>query len=187
MVGIPNLRRRILPEMQLQLRGSNGQGSGRRIRPPKKVVRIIMHKMAPTSFQMLALWLSLTLTSLVQAIPVVQTTSGRVYGKTASNTTNAYLGIPYAQPPVGPLRFLAPRPLITPFSTRNATAFGLSCLQLGGDSSHAGEDCLTVNVWTPSSPSPRLKPVLVWVYGGGWNVGESSSLCTCPHLYIVYS
>lgn len=134
--------------------------------------------MTPKTLQILVLWLPFAIASLVKAVPVVQTTSGKVKGKAVSNTTNAYLGIPYAQPPVGPLRFLAPRPLLTPSTTRNATAFGLSCIQLGAnppDPSPSGEDCLTINVWTSPSLSPRLKPVLIWIYGGGWNSGQSGS------------
>ncbi|CCA75891.1 hypothetical protein PIIN_09887 [Serendipita indica DSM 11827] len=68
--------------------------------------------MTPKTLQILVLWLPFAIASLVKAVPVVQTTSGKVKGKAVSNTTNAYLGIPYAQPPVGPLRFLAPRPLL---------------------------------------------------------------------------
>ncbi|CAG7855284.1 Carboxylic ester hydrolase {ECO:0000256/RuleBase:RU361235} {ECO:0000256/RuleBase:RU361235} [Serendipita indica DSM 11827] len=134
--------------------------------------------MTPKTLQILVLWLPFAIASLVKAVPVVQTTSGKVKGKAVSNTTNAYLGIPYAQPPVGPLRFLAPRSLLTPSSTRNATSFGLSCIQLGAnppDPSPSGEDCLTINVWTSPSLSPRLKPVLIWIYGGGWNSGQSGS------------
>lgn len=132
--------------------------------------------MASTVLRVVTFWLTLAAAGLVRAaVPVVQTSSGKVQGKAVSNKTNAYLGIPYAQPPVGPLRFLAPKPLFTPFAVRNATTFGFSCIQFGSSSPSASEDCLTVNVWAPSSPSRKLKPVFIWVYGGGWNVGESSS------------
>ena len=134
--------------------------------------------MIPMFVSTLIVWLSLAAVCLTQTVPVIQTTSGRLHGKAVTNKTNAYLGIPYAQPPVGPLRFLAPRPLLTPATARNTTAFGLSCIQLGGyppDPSPAGEDCLTVNVWT--SPSRKPKPVFVWIYGGSWTTGFAGTWC----------
>ena len=137
--------------------------------------------MALRLLHMLTLWFLLAVTGLVQAVPVIQTTSGKLQGKAVSNITNAYLGIPYAQPPIGPRRFLAPKPLLTPSVVRNTTEFGISCIQLGSnppDPSPAGEDCLTINVWTSSPSHIKLKPVLLWIYGGGWNSGQSGSART---------
>ncbi|PVF94941.1 alpha/beta-hydrolase [Serendipita vermifera] len=133
---------------------------------------------------LLASWLALTTLSYSRTVPVIQTSSGKLQGIAVSNSTNAYLGVPFAVPPLGPLRFAAPRALDTPTITRNAKTFGPACIQLPaskltesptGDS----EDCLSINVWTPcakSSSNSRQspKPVLIWVYGGGWNTGSSS-------------
>jgi para-nitrobenzyl esterase len=84
-----------------------------------------------------------------QRVPVVKTTSGKLQGISASNKTSAYLGIPYAIPPVGLLRFQAPRELITPLLKRNATAYSPGCIQLPNFvpiPSGESEDCLAINV-----------------------------------------
>jgi carboxylesterase type B len=139
----------------------------------------------------------LTFTTLVSSrhIPIIQTTSGKLQGIPISSSTDAYLGIPFAIPPVGSLRFAAPRALVTPKVARNATAFGPACIQLpygGTTQSPTGEseECLTINVWTSCAVSnaSRMqspKPVLIWMYGGGWNRGSSSFACryllsVCP-------
>jgi para-nitrobenzyl esterase len=115
-----------------------------------------------------------------QGVPVIKTTSGKLQGISASNKTSAYLGIPYAIPPVGPLRFQAPRELITPLVTRNATAHSPGCIQLPSANffpipSGESEDCLTINVWTSKTQSSgQGKPVFVWLYGGAFVVGASS-------------
>ncbi|CCA76168.1 hypothetical protein PIIN_10166 [Serendipita indica DSM 11827] len=73
--------------------------------------------------------LCLAIVGFAQQVPVVQTTAGKIIGKALSDTTYAYLNVPYAQPPVGPLRFLAPRPILTPETERNGSTFGNSCIQ----------------------------------------------------------
>ncbi|KAG8776144.1 hypothetical protein FRC16_004608, partial [Serendipita sp. 398] len=139
-----------------------------------------------------ALWLSISL-GTTQAAPTIQTTSGKLKGSSISSTTNAYLGIPFAAPPVGPLRFLAPKALNTPNVVRNTTSFSAACVQFNSfyppSPTGESEDCLYLNVWTSpntTSPAPtpalsdasassdcsgNLKPVMIWFYGGGWNSG----------------
>ncbi|PVF98773.1 alpha/beta-hydrolase [Serendipita vermifera] len=131
------------------------------------------------------LWFPVLTSCSTQNVPTIQTTSGKLQGVSASNNTNAYLGIPFALPPVGQLRFLAPRPLVTPNIVRNATSLGPACIQLPAasfstSSTGQSEDCLTINVWT-SRTSPgqagipkKGKPVFIWIYGGGWNTGFTS-------------
>jgi para-nitrobenzyl esterase len=122
-----------------------------------------------------------------QGVPIVQTTSGRLRGIAVSDTTNAYLGIPFAIPPVGELRFLVPSPLLTPHITRNVTSLGPACIQLQTTNyiETESEDCLTLNIWTsratPSTMAQSGKPVLIWIYGGGWNLSSSSwkRMCLC--------
>lgn len=116
----------------------------------------------------------------------VETTGGLVTGRPAdAHGVTAYLGIPYAAPPVGALRWREPQPVARWTGVRAATAFGTSCMQqkLGArlpwteeymTQNAVGEDCLSLNVWTPaSSPGQRL-PVMVWIYGGGFNEGSSA-------------
>ncbi|CCA76118.1 related to esterase [Serendipita indica DSM 11827] len=120
---------------------------------------------------------SLASLCLAQQAPVIQTTSGKIQGKALSNRTNAYLNIPYAQPPIGPLRFLAPRPLLTPLRQRNGTVFGNSCIQIAAPTpiyTVESEDCLYLNVWTSPSATFKHRPVFIWLYGGGWNSGTAS-------------
>jgi para-nitrobenzyl esterase len=96
---------------------------------------------------------------------------------------DAYLGVPYAQPAVGPLRFQAPQPFGSWEGVRPALEFGPSAPQpVGGPFSGLvpgmgvgaqSEDCLTLNVWTPRTGNPD-RPVLVWVHGGAFTIGGSS-------------
>jgi para-nitrobenzyl esterase len=100
---------------------------------------------------------------------VVRTRAGSV-GGTAVDGLATFRGIPYAQPPVGPLRFASPRPPVPWAGVRDATRFGPPFLQSGVDSSR--EDALLANVWTPDTAG-RL-PVLVYIHGGGWQLGAGS-------------
>ncbi|TVY88790.1 Lipase [Lachnellula willkommii] len=86
-----------------------------------------------------------------------------------------FLGIPFAIPPLGPLRFAWPLSLNSSFAGgRNATRYGYSCMQYGSNFS-LSEDCLTLNVIRPSGTTSDDKlPVLVWIYGGGLYAGSSA-------------
>jgi len=106
--------------------------------------------------------------------PVVAVTGGQVQGQSMKDGGAVFLGIPFAQPPMGDLRWREPRPA-TPWSgVREATQFGGECAQnpLWGHPKVVNEDCLYVNVWTPGLPPASLKPVMVWIHGGG-NVNGS--------------
>jgi para-nitrobenzyl esterase len=110
----------------------------------------------------------------------VRLDSGPVRGQ-AQDGVIAFKGIPYAQPPVGALRWRAPQ-RVTPWPTpRDATRFGADCMQkpFGGDAAPLGvtpsEDCLYVNVWKPvAAHAATALPVMVWLYGGGFVNGGSS-------------
>jgi acetylcholinesterase len=90
-----------------------------------------------------------------------------------------FLGIPYAQPPVGSLRFKAPEALNEEFDeTRSATEYGWMCIGYGSDTSNLGnpvnEDCLTLNVVRPRGVRPGDElPVGLWVHGGSYTQGGS--------------
>ncbi|MBT2383737.1 carboxylesterase/lipase family protein [Streptomyces sp. ISL-11] len=97
---------------------------------------------------------------------VAHTTAGAVAGERTGGIT-VFRGVPYAQPPVGPLRFASPRPPLPWSGVRDATAFGPASFQSIVPGS--GEDSLHANVWTPHTTGSR--PVLVYVHGGGWERG----------------
>ncbi|KYF52609.1 carboxylesterase [Sorangium cellulosum] len=90
--------------------------------------------------------------------------------------TRTFLGIPFAAPPVGELRWKAPAPHEAWTETLEATALGPACSQsmmlTPGFDPSSSEDCLTVNVWTPERPASASLPVLVWIYGGAFEIGS---------------
>ena len=97
----------------------------------------------------------------------------------------AYLGVPFAAPPVGELRWRPPQPAARWEGVRKATAFGTSCMQNQAGSrlpwteefmtqGPIGEDCLFLNVWTAARNASARLPVMFWIYGGGFNEGSSS-------------
>ena len=90
-----------------------------------------------------------------------------------------YKGIPYAAPPVGPLRFRAPEKPAAWSGVRQADTFGALCPQpQGGGPAPTGmmdEDCLTLNVWTGAVAPGEKRPVLVWIYGGGFLNGTGAN------------
>ncbi|KAI0125069.1 carboxylesterase [Xylariales sp. AK1849] len=135
---------------------------------------------------------------------IVNTTSGPVSGHSATNNTEVseYLGIPYAEPPVGNLRWQRPV-AYTGTAPINGTAFGFACMQAHPSlkAEHAlgvlynltrggyyvapdvllpdtpqNEDCLTLNVWTQPQKGEASKAVLVWIHGGSFTGGSSSEV-----------
>jgi para-nitrobenzyl esterase len=107
----------------------------------------------------------------------VETRSGPVLGR-CGDTVQTFLGLPFAAPPVGPLRFKPPAPVQPWTSPRRADNFAPACPHLHYfDPTERGadvmdEDCLALNVWTPAADRSR-RPVMVWIHGGG-NVGGSA-------------
>ncbi len=119
----------------------------------------------------------------VIAAPVVATRAGSVRGSAAGGVTR-FLGIPYAKPPFGELRFAAPEPAAAWDGVRDATAFGATApkpdaehsqspLDFLVDDNIAGDECLNVNVWTPDPGATGL-PVMVWIHGGAYLCGSNS-------------
>lgn len=91
----------------------------------------------------------------------------------------SFKGIPFAAPPVGPLRWKEPQPVKNWKGVRNADKFGAACMQRsGGDYWFRGdgmsEDCLFLNVWTPAKSGSERLPVLVYIFGGGFQQGDGS-------------
>ena len=83
-----------------------------------------------------------------------------------------FKGIPYAAPPVGDLRWRAPKPAAHWEGTRKADEFGPVCMQ--GGNQKMSEDCLYLNVWTGAKAASEKRPVMVWIYGGGYTSGSGS-------------
>ncbi|ALV35019.1 carboxylesterase family protein [Streptomyces sp. CdTB01] len=113
--------------------------------------------------------------------PVVRTAAGAVRGRQEDGLT-VFRGIPFAEPPVGELRFQAPRPVRAWDGVREAYAFGPPPPQDLGIQGRKGEldvpdgdDWLTVNVWTPRADPAEPRPVMVWIYGGAYKLGHSGS------------
>ncbi|MDB5616263.1 carboxylesterase family protein [Tardiphaga sp.] len=119
------------------------------------------------------------------AAPVVTTADGPVRG-TAHDGVREFRGIPYAQPPVGALRWALPLPAKPWTETRDATAYGNGCPQLaryGLTEAGYNEDCLTINVSVPeaAAKSGKKLPVIVWIHGGAF-VGGSTALYPLAHM-----
>ncbi|MCW1402621.1 carboxylesterase family protein [Novosphingobium sp. MW5] len=132
--------------------------------------------------------LPLAIAALLAATPamadtVVSTASGLLRGK-VEGKSEAFLGIPYAAPPVGEARWRDPQPVAAWTGERDATRFGADCYQMapgpfgpytaefiaGGPFS---EDCLKLNIWRPTGDAKGL-PVLVFIHGGAFQGGSGS-------------
>ncbi|XP_060127209.1 cholinesterase-like isoform X1 [Zootoca vivipara] len=118
---------------------------------------------------------------------VVVTSSGPIKGKilpAGTGSVTAYLGIPYAEPPVGKLRFQKPVPHQPWSQALEATTFGNSCHQLNIEqmpfselydaNTPLSEDCLFLNIWVPHPRPVTPVPILLWIYGGGFIMGTAS-------------
>ena len=134
--------------------------------------------------------LSLLLVSCARP-PSVDVAGERLVGKRDGNSI-AFLGVPYAEPPLGDLRWRAPQPLASTQPERDATRFAPACMQtmrildwyrdvaetFGGSRNYypdleISEDCLYLNIWTPDLDTDAAAPVMVWLHGGsnisGWS------------------
>ena len=113
---------------------------------------------------------------------VVTTSEGAVGGVERSGVTS-YLGIPFAAPPVGDLRWRPPQPPARRSSELRATAYGAACPQPDredgggvGRLATQSEDCLTLNIWVPHTTSAAApRPVMVWIHGGAHRLGSGSA------------
>jgi len=106
-------------------------------------------------------------------------TGGRVAG-VVTNSISSFKGIPFAAPPIGALRWKAPQPVKPWTGVKQASAYGLACMQdpafpkIFGAPPTLSEDCLYLNVWTPAKSASDALPVMVWIYGGGFVGGQTS-------------
>jgi para-nitrobenzyl esterase len=132
----------------------------------------------------------LTALGFVIALPVagyadslkVKTEQGKVQGKTINDgKVNAFLGLPYAVPPIGDMRWKAPEAPAKWKGDRDATKFGAHCAQgrvfddMVFQDAGPSEDCLFLNVYAPADSNDKSKlPVMFWIHGGGYSGGASS-------------
>ncbi|MYD87872.1 MAG: carboxylesterase family protein, partial [Acidobacteria bacterium] len=120
--------------------------------------------------------------SAARQVAVVETSYGRLRGARLDGV-DVFKGIPFAKPPVGVLRWRAPEAPAPWPGIRDAVEFGSCAIQstipgdvgelIGIATGDVSEDCLYLNVWTPS-PGDATRPVMVWIHGGGNTVGAGS-------------
>jgi para-nitrobenzyl esterase len=133
-----------------------------------------------------AAFLSLIVSGVAVAQPTARVAQGRLTGVSQA-ATDAFLGIPYARPPVGGLRWKAPAPARAWSGVRKSDAFSASCYQVLNPPAgrepwtpeyliapRISEDCLYLNVWAPKGARNRKLPVLFWIHGGGFTEGSGS-------------
>ncbi|MET0654834.1 MAG: carboxylesterase/lipase family protein [Pseudoxanthomonas sp.] len=112
--------------------------------------------------------------------PLVAVGSGTLEGRREKGL-ETFRGIPFAAPPVGPLRWREPQPAIAWNGVRKADTYAASCMQksgipvsAGGTDGRLSEDCLYLNIWTPASGDAGRRPVMVWIHGGALVYGSGN-------------
>ncbi len=124
-----------------------------------------------------------SLSSLAMADPLtVKTQQGKIHGKSLNDAkVRAFLGMPYAAPPVGDLRWKAPQPPAKWKGVRDATKYGARCVQGNAfddmvfQDAGENEDCLYLNVFAPADAKAKAGlPVMFWIHGGGYRGGSAS-------------
>lgn len=108
-----------------------------------------------------------------QQLSTVKVESGLVQG-TSEEELTIFKGIPFAAPPVSDLRWRTPQPASKWDTVLQADKFAPGPIQAWDSPSGKSEDCLYLNIWTPAKSANDRIPVLVWIYGGGFNGGSTA-------------
>ena len=103
---------------------------------------------------------------------VVTVAGGQLRGELRDGV-RVFRGVPFADPPVGPLRFRPPQPARSWMGERDATRFSAAAPQTGATGINQSEDCLYLNVWAPAGAAKGSLPVFCWIHGGGFTGGQS--------------
>jgi carboxylesterase type B len=138
--------------------------------------------MSSSRTQILTLILILHLQLVSSSAPRVTVLNGSITGvHLSSYNQDAFLGVPFAQAPVGTLRFRNPEPFNETYNDFSAQAYAPMCIGYGNDDFGypLSEDCLYLNIIRPSGSCDAKLPVAVWLYGGG--------LCDVSRRYVKIS
>lgn len=135
----------------------------------------------PLLATMLSAMLGTSVPAVAQKVATVTTPQGKLVGRTLDDGTRVFLGVPYAQAPIGDARWRPPVELTAWSGSREATSYGPACMQpkspadsiYGDDPPKMSEDCLSLNIWSPKGS--RKAPVMVWIHGGSLISGYSGS------------
>src|SRR5688572_26077822 len=116
----------------------------------------------------------------IQSGTLITLPDGQVRGH-VNDGSREFLGIPYAAPPVGTLRWRPPAPAMPWIGVLDASSYSSACPQLDSLTGTASEqeDCLYLNVWSPPAPT-EPRPVMVWIHGGSNMVGSTGDFVPFP-------
>jgi len=121
-----------------------------------------------------------------QGGPIVDLGYTMYEGTSLSNGQNQFLGIRFAAPPLGDLRFRKPQPPVTKVGLQQAKQFGPRCYSLGHGFDGQDEDCLFLSIWSPSSATQESRfPVFFWIQGGGYVSNSQANVCLILSLIFL--